>query len=35
MRLNRLHTLGISHYTGSYRLAQEFVAISEWVFELY
>jgi hypothetical protein len=35
MRLNRLDTLGISHYTGLYRVVQEFVARNDGVFKLY
>ena len=35
MRLNRLDALGISYYTSSYRVVQEFVARNDGVFELY
>jgi hypothetical protein len=35
MRLNRLDTLDVSHYTVSYRVAQELVVRSDWTFEHY
>jgi len=35
MRLNRVDMLGTSHYASSYRVVQEFVVRSDWVFEIY